>query len=213
MITGTIIHTTTDILTITETVNSPPRIEPCQARRRELPMLLATNVSLLEWILLVTILACGGGILWRTLKRGGTEVHSAGDTEESERAQARAESRIAHLEVRLHDFAREVEARMETRALRLDSLVVAGDREILRLSAILNQMSDSLSTRQPDVTQFDRPRDKPAAPLPVTTGSNVSPTQVEMVSHLDEAGYNVSEIAHIVGHEPEVVRSLLKKAA
>jgi DNA-directed RNA polymerase specialized sigma24 family protein len=34
-----------------------------------------------------------------------------------------------------------------------------------------------------------------------------------MVIHLDEAGYNVGEIAQIVGHPPEVVRSLLKKAA
>jgi hypothetical protein len=176
-------------------------------------MLLATNVSLLEWVLLATILACGSGVLWRTLKRGSADANALGVTEENERAQARAEDRIAHLEVRLHDFAREVEARLETRALQLDSLVVAGDREIVRLSAILNQMSDSLSTRQPDVTLFDKPHDQPAASRPNSVGSNVSAAQVEMVGHLDEAGYNVTEIAHIIGHEPEVVRSLLKKAA
>jgi hypothetical protein len=185
-------------------------------------MLLATNVSLLEWVLLATILACGGGVLWRTFGRAGADEHSSHGTEESERAQARAEGRIAHLEVRLHDFAREVEARMETRALQLDSLVVAGDREIIRLSTLLNQMSDSLGTRQPDVTHFDDAPRAAAGTTQVAPPSRsgtpavspaVSPAQAEMAIHLDEAGYTVSEIAHIVGHEPEIVASLLKKAA
>ncbi len=180
-------------------------------------MLLAANVSLLEGVLLATIVACGTGVLWRTLRlqRSGNLVgHSTGETEESERAQARAEGRIADLEVRLHDFAREVEARMETRALQLDSLVVAGDREIVRLSALLNRMSDSLSMRQPDVmTHFDKPRDNPAVYTTAPAVASVLPAQAEMAGHLDEAGYNVAEIAHIIGHDPEVVRSLLKKAA
>jgi hypothetical protein len=183
-------------------------------------MLLATNISLLEWVLLATILACGTGVLWRTFVRGEAGVPSPHDVEENERAQARAEGRIADLEVRLHDFAREVEARMETRALRLDSLVVAGDREIVRLSTLLNQLSDSIgTTRQPDVTHFD-----PTSPVPSgntlatatpskSATSTVSPAQAEMVSHLDGAGYGVVEIAQIVGHTAEVVRSLLKKAA
>ena len=56
------------------------------------------------------------------------------------------------------------------------------------------------------------------APPPATTAaktgpSAVSPPQAEMVTHLDEAGYSLAEIAHIVGHPPEVVRTLLKKAA
>ncbi len=109
---------------------------------------------------------------------------------------------------------------METRALRLDSLVVAGDREIVRLSTLLNQLSDSIgTTRQPDVTHFD-----PTSPVPSgntlatatpskSATSTVSPAQAEMVSHLDGAGYGVVEIAQIVGHTAEVVRSLLKKAA
>jgi hypothetical protein len=182
-------------------------------------MLLAANVTLLEWVLLATILACGGGVLWRTFsQKKGTPGPSSHDTEESERAQARAEGRIAHLEVRLHDFAREVEARMETRALLLDSLVVAGDREIVRLSALLNQLSDSLGTsRQPDVMHYeavasDRPQTL-AVPAPQSGAPAVSSSQAEMVGHLDEAGYGIAEIAHIVGHPPEVVRSLLKKAA
>jgi|HubBroStandDraft_6_1064221.scaffolds.fasta_scaffold59269_3 hypothetical protein len=182
-------------------------------------MLLATNISLLEWVLLATILACGSGVLWRTFARGQADGLSSHELEETERAQARAEGRIADLEVRLHDFAREVEARMQTRALQLDSLVVAGDREIVRLSTLLNQLSDSIGmTRQPDVTHFDatgpRASANPLATAPLKSSTpGVSPAQVEMVVHLEEAGYSVGEIAQIVGHPPEVVRSLLKKAA
>jgi hypothetical protein len=171
-------------------------------------MLLATNLSLLEWVLLATIAACGGGVLWRTFGRPGTGLNPQVGNEENERAQARAEGRIAHLEVRLHDFAREVEARLETRALQLDRLVVAADQEIVRLSGMLHKMPDRGATRQPDVTQFDAP-----SPADSPTSLKVSPPQVEMIGHLDEAGYNVAEIAQIIGHTPEVVRALLKKAA
>jgi hypothetical protein len=183
-------------------------------------MFLAANVSPMEWGLLAAILVLGGGVLWRSFTQKHAEGRPVGDTEENDRAQARAEGRIANLEVRLHDFAREVEARIETRALKLDSLVVAGDREIVRLSALLNQLSDSISPRQPDVMHFEQPPNAPGArpvataPPPAMTGpSAVSPAQVEMVTHLDEAGYSLAEIAHIVGHPPEVVRTLLKKAA
>jgi hypothetical protein len=180
-------------------------------------MLLAANLTLLECVLLATILVCGGGFLWRTLSRPMPNV-SAMETEENERAQARAEGRIAQLEVRLHDFAREVEARMETRALHLDRLVVEGDREIVRLSTLLNQMPDNLSTRQPDVTHFDELQGratfpKSTAPESKAEGSSISAAQVEMIGHLNEAGYNVSEIAHIIGHAPDVVHSVLKRAA
>jgi hypothetical protein len=102
---------------------------------------------------------------------------------------------------------------METRAMKLDSLVVASDREIVRLSVLLNQLSDSLATREPDITHFDTSPAKPA-PLPATVSqANISPAQVEMVGHLNEAGYSVSEIAQIVGQPPETVSTVLKRAA
>ena len=185
-------------------------------------MLLATNISLLEWVLLGTMLTCVGGVFWRTLRSGAANAtDSPADTEENQRAQARAEARIAHLEVRLHDFAREVEARMETRALQLDSLVMAGDREIVRLSALLNQFqnADANSSlknaegRQPDVTHYAQPRPKTTTAMGAAPDKSVSPAQAEMVGHLNEAGFSVAEIAHIIGRAPDVISSLLKKAA
>jgi hypothetical protein len=183
-------------------------------------MLLATNVSLLEWVLLVTILACGGGVLWRTFGRGprGEAGRDHSDPDAVQRAHSRAEDRIAHLEVRLHDFAREVEARMETRALQLDSLVVAGDREIVRLSTLLNQLhlnDGGGSSRQPDVMHF-------GSAAPASTGSastsrssvaTVPAPQAEMAGHLNDAGYSVADIAQIIGQPADVIRNLLKKAA
>jgi hypothetical protein len=41
------------------------------------------------------------------------------------------------LEVRLFDFAREVEGRLQTRSTILDRLIVEADREILRLQDLL----------------------------------------------------------------------------
>jgi hypothetical protein len=104
---------------------------------------------------------------------------------------------------------------METRALQLDSLVVAGDREIVRLSTILNQLqlSDGGSTRQPDVTHYAEPRPKIATAAPSSPEKGVPPAQAEMVGHLNEAGYSVAEIAQIIGRAPDVISSLLKKAA
>jgi hypothetical protein len=159
-------------------------------------------------------------VLWRTFGGKGEGDPEAGDPEAVKRAHSRAEDRIGQLEVRLHDFAREVEARMETRALQLDSLVVAGDREIVRLSTILNQLhlNEGSSSRQPDVMHFESnpltSTGAAAATRSAQAGAATVPApQAEMAGHLNEAGYSVSEIAHIIGQPAEVIKSLLKKAA
>jgi hypothetical protein len=54
-----------------------------------------------------------------------------------ESAQLSAETVVEKLEVRLFDFAREVEGRMQSRIAVLDRLIVDADREILRLQDLL----------------------------------------------------------------------------
>jgi hypothetical protein len=44
---------------------------------------------------------------------------------------------VEKLEVRLYDFAREVEGRMQTKIAVLDRLIVDADREIIRLEQVL----------------------------------------------------------------------------
>ncbi len=56
------------------------------------------------------------------------------DFEAAEKGAVRA---TEMLEVRLHDFAREVEGRMLTRIAVLDRLIVDADREIVRLKELL----------------------------------------------------------------------------
>lgn len=51
--------------------------------------------------------------------------------------------RIHLAEVRLHDLAREVEARFETRILVLDQMILTADREIRRLQETLERMGAS----------------------------------------------------------------------
>src|SRR5579864_1889526 len=59
--------------------------------------------------------------------------------ENFEAAEAGAVRATEMLEVRLFDFAREVESRMASRMAVLDRLIVDADREILRLQEVLAQ--------------------------------------------------------------------------
>jgi hypothetical protein len=62
---------------------------------------------------------------------------------------------VEKLEVRLFDFAREVEGRLQTKIAVLDRLIVDADREIIRLEQVLAEsrrtgMPVSGASRQPD---------------------------------------------------------------
>jgi len=71
-------------------------------------------------------------------QRGSTaRDKSSGIKTETELAQVSAAAAVEKLEVRLFDFAREVEGRIQTRITVLDRLIVDADREILRLQDLL----------------------------------------------------------------------------
>jgi len=80
-------------------------------------------------------------------------------------AQLSAETIVEKLEVRLFDFAREVEGRMQSRIAVLDRLIVDADREILRLQDLL------AATRGPG----GRGAAGAASVDPLTTGTPGSP--------------------------------------
>jgi hypothetical protein len=164
-------------------------------------MLLAEGLTWLEWGLLGTVLLCTAIVVSRAFRGGGGQTAQTDD--EPDDVDMMAGRRVASLEVRLHDFAREVEARLEKRGLELDALVTAADREIVRLSDLLKRSSPAKDPRGPDIT-------RPAA----RSGSapDLSAAQEQMICHLHGAGYTVSEIAHMVGRPPEAVDSVLKAA-
>jgi hypothetical protein len=73
------------------------------------------------------------------LRPRGLNRHEQSPTDRTdvESAQLSAETVVEKLEVRLFDFAREVEGRMQSRIAVLDRLIVDADREIIRLQDLL----------------------------------------------------------------------------
>lgn len=165
-------------------------------------MLLAETTTWLEWSLLATALVCAAIVVSRAFM-GGRRPAAVGDDEERDHRETMAARRVANLEVRLHDFSREVEARLEKRAVQLDALVAAADREIVRLTDLLSARSSTKDSRGPDISHHS------ASSAPA--GNHLA-AQEQMICRLHEAGYNVSEIAHMVGRPPEAVDSVLRAA-
>ena len=124
-----------------------------------------------------TIIAIGAAvvalvfILRRTVLRTGplSRRHPAAQTPaEIEAAQnsaaAGVEQLVEQLEVRLYDFAREVEGRMQTKIAVLDRLIINADREIIRLEQVLAESrrlgNASASGRQTDAIVSPSPDGK-----------------------------------------------------
>ena len=101
------------------------------------PTELITGQSLIIFGLLVVVAVF---VFRRTIARAviarGRDDASP-TAEDFESAESSAHGHTEMLEVRLHDFAREVEGRMLTRIAVLDRLIVDADREIRRLQELL----------------------------------------------------------------------------
>jgi hypothetical protein len=182
-------------------------------------MLLAENLTRLEWVLLGTVVLCTVAVASRRLKGPGARAarDSEPNDEENERSETTVARRVANLEVRLHDFSREVEARLEKRAAELDGLVAVADREIARLSDLLKGASAAKDPRGPDVVRFiETPQSEPdgqqSGKKAPGAATGPSAAQTQMICRLHEAGYSVPEIAHIVDRSPETVNTILRAA-
>ncbi len=104
---------------------------------------------------------------------------------ELQKKERSAESQIHQLEVRLHDYDRDVAARVETTLTMLDQLIAEADREIVRLETLLEKRKGGK-----------------VSPL--------SPEQRRMVVHLAGAGYSIHEIAKLVDHSADQIAAILK---
>jgi len=159
-------------------------------------MLLAQSLTWIEWGRLGTVLVCTAIVLSRAIQSLGGKTGAA--DEEREHAESTAARRLANLEVRLYDYTREVEARLEKRVVELNTLVAAADKEIMRLTDLLKISSAG--------------KESPASQVGRSPSTDVSGPQQEMILHLHDAGYGVPEIAHMVGRPSEVVDSVLRAA-
>jgi hypothetical protein len=178
-------------------------------------MLLAESLTRLEWALLGTVILCTAAVVGRRFAGNGGKSGQQTDSpdEETDRSQTALARRVASLEVRLHDFSREVEARLEKRAVELDGLVAVADREIARLTDLLRASPANKDPRGPDVMRFVESStagqdSRQSAGKP----AGLSAAQEQMVFRLHEAGYSIPEIAHMVDRSPEAVDSVLRAA-
>lgn len=122
---------------------------------------------------------------------------------------------IRNLEVRLHDYGREIEGRMQSRIAKLDKLVVEADREIDRLRQLLaEQPQTSQPSPQPSQPVAMKPGPDIVGLSPAASANAVAAAepnghnatvagplnfeQRSMVTHLADAGFAMAEIAHLL---------------
>jgi hypothetical protein len=142
-----------------------------------------------------------GYLLRRTFVRSkrSRERDPAQEVRQARRAAERsAESGIRHLEVRLYDYGREVEGRVETTLTLLDRLILEAQQETDRLQQLLHSagQADESSAR-------------------VVRGTVDAPLDAEergMVQNLKQAGYTLPQIARFLRRPADEVRAALSQA-
>jgi len=117
------------------------------------------SFSSFQLILLGLSLLTVGFVLWRGFARGrrsrGRDLPAEIRREMLDSEQT-VSGRIEKLEVRLHDYHREVEGRIETRVALLNQLLIDADNEIQRLRELIAQSSRTTSP----VSEEDLPTDE-----------------------------------------------------
>jgi len=117
------------------------------------------------------------------------EVH-----DDFRKAESTYSGRLNQMEVRLHDFTREVEGRIQTRLALLDRLILDADREIDRLENLL-LMARPSSSPGPDIITLPTP----SAPATLAVSPPTEPDTLEQIYALADAGHTADDIADRVG--------------
>ena len=113
-------------------------------------------------------------------------------------------ARVHQLEVRLHDYGREVEGRMEANLALLDRLIVEADQEIARLETLLEESRcKQAGAARPAGGIVPFPGRDAREPL--------NAEQRQMIRLLAQAGYTAEEVAQLVERAPEQVRAILNE--
>lgn len=150
----------------------------------------------LHYILLGGGMLCLAFVLRRTFQRANGRSKRDRERDITERAaqsvaaQVKVKDRLRDLELRLYDFGREVEGRMETRLAVLDELISEADREIGELRIALHDEAGYAN--------------EVAAPR-----SGLTREQAHMADCLYGAGFQVQEIASAMKCHPKDVAACL----
>lgn len=141
-------------------------------------------------VVLGGMLVLGGYLLRRSARAVHRSSHRdvhAEARQQLQRTATAAETHVERLEVRLHEFERQVDARTSTRIAQLQTLITAGQQAAARLESLLN-----------------RTRDEEAA-----VAAELRP----LIGELREAGYSASEIAGMLKQSAEQVQHELDRTA
>lgn len=127
----------------------------------------------------------------------------ASATQELASRQAASEAQLAKHEVKLHDLAREAEARLQTKLAVMDEMVLQADREIERLESLLEEIRDVPTPRLAEFQEGSviRPESE------TIDNSPVEPDQ--FIRLLRQSGYNPEEIASATRRPVADIRRIL----
>ena len=129
-------------------------------------------------------------------------------------------SRIRKLEVRLYDYGREVEGRLQTKIVQFDRLIVDADREIERLQQLVDesrQGNPSTGMKAgPDIigpAAVPHPSVSSGAfpPSDYSESSRLGFPKRRAIVRLSQAGYSADEIARILERSQYEVRGVLEE--
>lgn len=169
-------------------------------------------------------------LLHRGARRRGAAAQR--DLPAEVRAEVRANERssagrLGEMEIRLHEYGREVEARMETRLAVLDRLLREADREIVRLTRLLERRrldpahpsrSAEVPLTLPEAMPPDilllpssEPRHDARQGIEVDGGDALTASQRTMLRHLSDAGYGLAELATLIGRSIQAVEAALRE--
>jgi len=150
-----------------------------------------------------------GFVVSRSMRRAKV-LANRNPADEARRDFVRAEqgqsASINRLELRLYDFSREMEGRLETRMALLDQLIAEADREIARMQELLAGTRGTGNKANSQTLRFISPGETSAS-----TETDVPTADVaRMLDHLRRAGLDAQQIAVCLGQPIARIRRWLE---
>ncbi|HVV98840.1 MAG TPA: hypothetical protein VHB77_00795 [Planctomycetaceae bacterium] len=166
-------------------------------------------MSSIQFVLLGIAVLITGLVVSRSMRRAKA-LANRNPADEARRDFVRAEqgqsATINRLELRLYDFAREMEGRLETRMALLDQLIAEADREIARMQELLTNTGGGPNNANSQVLRFITPGEASRSADTDVPTADVA----RMLDHLRRAGLDAQQIAVCLGQPIARIRRWLE---
>lgn len=180
-------------------------------------MLLAATLSATQLILVGgSMLVCAfllrrTSVLRQRSQANETSSRASVRTEPPTGSLQAGEKRLRDLELRLFDYDRDVQARVENTLTVLDQLVLEAERQSSELQSLLQSSQSSIRAAAlraaPDICG-PQPRRSASGRDEETATPPLTPAQTRMIGHLLDAGYSLTEVAELTGHPIQQLRKV-----